>query len=255
MSDINRVGESTYNTFNSIMIITEYINSRNMKIYFPEYDWTCENAMYHNFIKGSIKCPYEPRLYGMGYIGEGPYKSKENKKQTKAYDFWNSMIQRCYSDKFHIKNPAYVDCTVCDNWLNFQNFAEWHKNNYYEISDEIMCLDKDIFVKRNKIYSPDTCIYVPKTINSLFVKNDATRGKYPIGIHKNNNCSSYIVTINNIESNKPIYLGSYKTKSEAFLVYKEAKENHIKAIADKYKDNIPEKLYEALYDYSIDIND
>ena len=59
--------------------------------------------------------------------------------------------------------------------------AEWIENNYYEVSGEKMCLDKDILCKGNKIYSRETCIFVPSRINTLFIKCNKSRGKDPIG--------------------------------------------------------------------------
>ena len=38
--------------------------------------------------KGNVKCPYEPSICGIGYIGEGEYKVSENGKQTKCYNVW-----------------------------------------------------------------------------------------------------------------------------------------------------------------------
>ena len=52
-----------------------------------------------------------------------------------------------------------------------------------------------------------------------------------------------------------VYLGSYKTENEAFQVYKKFKENLIKQIADEYKPYIPNKLYQAMYRYEIEITD
>ena len=86
------------------------------------------------------------------------------------------MLRRCYDEKLHKKYPTYIDCKVCEEWLNFQNFAKWYYNNYYEIENEKICLDKDILHKGNKIYSPDNCVFVPNNINVLFVKSDKSRG-------------------------------------------------------------------------------
>jgi hypothetical protein len=36
---------------------------------------------------------------------------------------------------------------------------------------------------------------------------------------------------------------------------KNFKENYIKQVADEYKDLIPQKVYEALYRYEVEIND
>ena len=54
---------------------------------------------------------------------------------------------------------------------------------------------------------------------------------------------------------KKKYLGYYDTQEKAFQVYKYYKERNIKQVADYYKEQIPDKLYDALYDYEVDIND
>ena len=114
-----------------------------------------------------------------------------------------------------------------------------------------MNLDKDILIKNNKIYSPETCVFVPHDINSLFTKANTKRGKYPIGVHFKRN--KYHVQIQKYK--QVIHLGTYDTSEEAFTVYKIAKENYIKEIADKYKDLIPKKLYDAMYEYEVEWED
>ena len=177
----DRVGEINYNTFGSKMIIKEYRNKNNIDVYFPKYNWIKYNSTYQHFKNGLIKCPYEPRVYNRGYIGVGKYIPMENKK---TYELWLNMLKRCYSDKVSAKNSTYKKSEVFNEWLNFQNFAEWYYENYYEIEGENMHLDKDILVKGNKIYSPDTCVFVPQSINSLFIKSDKARGDLPIGVTK-----------------------------------------------------------------------
>ena len=176
------------------------------------------------------------------------YSHKENRK---TYKTWQSLLQRCYDTKLHEKYPTYKNCTTCEEWHNFQNFAKWYDENYYEIDGEIMCLDKDILIKGNKVYSPETCIFVPRRINILFTKTDANRGNLPIGVTQKND--KYVITMRinkKFVSNK-----SYKTPQEAFKVYKYFKEKYIKEIADEYKDKIPVKLYNAMYKYKVEITD
>ena len=117
-----------------------------------------------------------------------------------------------------------------------------------------MHLDKDRLIKGNKIYSPKTCIFVPQTINSLFIKNNSVRGELPIGVSRNKKTKKYASNIT-IESTCSVFLGYFDTPEEAFYSYKEAKEKEIKRVADEYKDKIPQKLYEAMYNYEVDIND
>lgn len=256
---IDRTGEINYNTFGSKMIITRYRKNNDIDVYFTEYDWTAKNVIYGNFKKGNIKCPYERSVYGVGYIGEEKYKISENSKQSKCYKVWSKMLQRCYDEKLHEKRPTYKGCKVCEEWLCFQNFAEWYYNNYYEIESERMCLDKDILNKGNKLYSPENCIFVPNNINMLFTKRDNKRGEYPIGVHYHKRNKKFQASFNIYDfkenKNKSVFLGYYENIEKAFEVYKEFKEKHIRKVADYYKDQIPSKLYDALYTYEVEITD
>jgi hypothetical protein len=255
---VDRTGERSCNNFGSEMIIVKCNNARDIDVYFPQYDWIARNKQYNHFKNGKISCPYEPRVFGVGYIGEGEYKVWENCKSTRAYKSWNHMLERCYSDKFHKRNPTYEDCEIDESFHNFQNFGYWDENNYYQIEGERMHLDKDILHKGNKIYSPETCIYVPQTINSLFIKRQNDRGESAIGTspHK---CGKYTVYCSLINpetgKSKSEYLGLYDTQEKGFEIYKYYKERNIKQVADYYKGQIPEKLYIALYNYEVEIDD
>ena len=158
------------------------------------------------------------------------------------------------------REPTYKGCKVEDYLLNFQNMSEWLDENYYEVPGEVMHLDKDILCKGNKIYSRETCIFVPQRINSLFIKRDKLRGDYPIGIsyHKRDNILEvWCRTIE--EDSKGNYLGRFKPNQveEAFQCYKTFKENYIKQVADDYYSQglIPKKLYDAMYRYEVEITD
>lgn len=255
--EINRIGERNYNNFGSEMVIVHYNGCMDIDVYFPEFDWIFKHAKYNNFKKGEIKCPYERRFYNVGYLGEGKYKVSENGKNTRVYDTWKAMLQRCYSEKEHERHPTYINCEVYEGWHNFQNFAKWYKDNYYEVGNEKMCLDKDILFKGNKIYSPDTCIFVPETINKLFIKNDKNRGESVIGTTPVNGKYQAQCNIINPETgkSKQEYLGLYDSQEKAFQVYKYHKERNIKQIADYYKIHIPQKLYDAMYNYEVEIDD
>lgn len=255
---IDRTGERRMNNFGSKMIIVGYRNAQDIDISFTEYNWIIKNQQYYNFKKGNIKCPYEPRCSNVGYIGEGKYKTKENGKATRVYSTWHSMLQRCYDEKNREKYPTYKGCTVCNEWHNFQNFGKWYDKNYYTVEGERMCLDKDILVKRNKVYSPETCIFVPETINSLFTKRQNDRGESVIGtsLTQNGKYRAYCSLINpKTGKSKYEHLGCYETQEKAFEVYKYYKERNIKEVADYYKDKIPQKLYDALYNYEVEITD
>ena len=135
--------------------------------------------------------------------------------------------------------------------------AEWIENNYYEVPGERMHLDKDILCKGNKVYSRETCIFVPERINTLFVKKDNARGNDPIGVYQLPS-GNYRAQCNN-EYGKSVYLGVYSTEEEAFQVYKQYKEKIIKEVIDSYEGVIPEPFYSrlktAMYNYEVEIDD
>ena len=255
----NRIGETVTNNFGSTMVIVEYRNALDIDIYFPEYNWTAKGMQYSAFKKGKIKCPYDKSIYGVGYLGEGSYKTIENSKQTRVYSTWHNMLTRCYSEKEHERHPTYIGCETSEEFLNFQNFGFWDSENYYEIEGEQMHLDKDILCKGNKIYSPDVCIYVPQTINVLFTKRQNDRGDNPIGVsyHKRDEVYEVYCCLINPKTgkSKSKYLGYYETQEKGFEVYKYYKEKNIKVVADYFKEQIPQRLYDALYEYEVEIDD
>lgn len=230
--------------------IIEYFGSRNSTIRFED-GTIVTNKEYGDLVKGTIKNPNHRTLYGVGYFGQGDYKSKDSSgKRHNYYETWRHMIGRCYDNEIQEKHPTYIGCSVVDEWHNFQVFAEWYENNHKENFQ----VDKDILFKGNKIYSPETCCFVPAEINSLFIKSNSIRGELPIGVSKVGNV--YKATLRmNMEGRKSKYLGTFPTPELAFNAYKTAKEEYIKELADKWKNQITKATYEALLNYKVEITD
>lgn len=246
-----RIGETNQNRYGSVMKIVEYNNATDILVEFDNNYQVRTN--YNHFKKGDIGNPYDKSVRGMGYLGEGNYVTKVNGVKTKEYLCWTSILSRCYNPELHKTRSSYEDCLMCEEWLNFQNFSEWFNRNYYTVGEFKMEIDKDILVKGNKIYSSETCIFVPQFINSLFTKSNKTRGQYPIGVTFNKSQQKFIAQIN-IESVKK-QVGIFDNELDAFYTYKKAKEDYIKSVAEKYKDQIPEKLYLAMLKYEVEIDD
>jgi hypothetical protein len=243
-----RVGEVKKNNNGSLMEVIEYNGTRDVVVKFLEHGNTLR-IFWSQFENGSVKNPYDRVVYGIGYTGEGNYKPSIKGKHTSTYNVWRGMLERCYSIRIR---PTYKDCSVAEEWHNFQNFAKWYDENYYEVDGQKMHIDKDILIKGNKLYSPDTCVIVPYDINLLFIKNDANRGEFPIGVSYSKLWGTYIAHCSHIKNG---YIGTYKTPEEAFEAYKDYKEYSIKQFAEKYKNKIPLKLYEAMVNYIVEITD
>lgn len=248
----NRIGMVNTNNYGSEMVIEEYRSSSDVIVMFDTGNSV--HTTYKKFKNGNVRNPYDQTVCEVGYLGEGIHKVSKNGKLTKVYQVWSSMLHRAYDEKCHERQPTYKQVSVCREWWNFQVFADWFVDNYYRIDGERMSIDKDILVKGNKIYSPETCCFVPHSINTLFVKCDNSRGSLPIGVtlNKGNNKYQAQCADNNGEI---IRLGHHSTPEEAFNAYKGCKENIIKEVANDYKDKIPDKLYQALINWTIQIDD
>ena len=218
---LNRLGEKFITNEGLAVEIVEYFNSLNCTIKYED-GTISKNKIYEKLRAGKIKNPYRKAVYNIGYIGEGIYPTAINSKHTEAYQQWTGMLRRCYDKKFHQKHITYKECTTCTEWHNFQNFAKWFSGNYIAG----YCLDKDILFKGNKLYSPQTCCFVPQEINKLLQKSDKTKRKYPLGVRTNGVSFQASMQI----KRKFTYLGSYDTIEDAFSAYRERKRSYIKEI-------------------------
>lgn len=251
---IDRTGETNTNNYGTLMMIIEYNSARDIIVEFQDKYKYRVHTEYRNFKEGCVRNVYDRTVYDVGMFGEGKYNRIDH---LKLYNSWQHMLRRCYDPYTLNKDMSYIDCFVDEYFHNLQNFGGWYEENYYEVKGELMCLDKDILCKNNKIYSPDTCVFVPERINKLFIRNISQRTDLPIGVQYRKDRNKYIARCNITENGreKRIQLGQYKTAKEAFIIYKKFKEGYIKIVADQYRNKIPKKVYEAMYDYTVEWND
>lgn len=226
--------------------IVDYITSTNCTIAFND-GTVLKNKAYNDIKRGQIKNPARIIKLGVGYIGIGDFSST---KHLAAYKKWYNMLNRSYNDTKQFK--SYKDVTVCEEWHNFQVFADWFYDNYNSAYMQKWQLDKDILFKGNKLYSPENCAFVPQEINSLFLKSNGTRGLTPVGTSITRN-ARYAAKYK--RGNKIVCLGTFDTPEEAFQAYKIAKEEYIKEVADEWRPLITPETYQALINYKIEITD
>jgi len=245
----DRTGEKyTTNEGYEIEVI-EYFNTLNCTITFTYNGYTKHNVPFWDAKKGEVKNPFHPSVHNVGYFGVGEYKATVNRKSTIVYSKWVGMLYRGYNNLYIQSLPNRKSVIVCREWHNFQVFAKWFEDNY-KPHMEGWHLDKDILVKGNREYSPQTCCFVPSEINILFSSCKIDKKELPKGVCLNNGTGKkYRCTFSKV------YLGKFDTIEETFQVYKDAKEKRIKKIADEWKSQITEQTYQALINYTVEITD
>lgn len=220
----------------------------------------CTSEVY----RGRVKDYMKPHVAGVGYLGEGRYCATESidgkKKNTPAYEVWNGIIKRCYNDKWRDtqRRQDYEGVEVAPEWHNFQNFAEWYYSQ--ENWDKGFDVDKDLLEFGSRLYSPETCSLVPPAVNSLFTGSNERLSlrELPKGVHFCKTKQVYVAQLNRGEftksgNKKQSYLGQFKDKVPAILAYKKAKEEHVREVAEKYKDVLHPQVYSNLIAYEVDV--
>lgn len=219
----------------------EYVNNHTLvTVICPMHGEFKQAPLDHLHNHGCPKCPRKSKM-GVCDI--------HKVANTTCHNVWKGIIGRCYLTN-RSRDYSYKDCKICDEWLTFSNFKKWFDDNHQQGYD----IDKDLLIKGNKVYSPDTCCFIPPELNKVFTKRKRCRGKFPLGvaISKSGKYDSRIRM-----NKKDYFLGAYTTIEEAFNAYKTAKEKYIKELAEKYfqEGKITEKVYNALMKYEVEITD
>ena len=233
---------STNNSGNCVVV--NYTNYDDVTVKFVETGYETKTRM-GNLKLGKVKDYLHPSIYGKGILGEG---FKQSDSQSYSFQLWKNMLKRCYSEVSFKKSPSYEQCLTSETFNHYQQFKTWC-NQQLGFGNTGWELDKDILVKGNKVYSEDTCCFVPKEINLLLVKHDKGRGNYSLGVDYHKSRKQFRARC----SDK--HLGWFNTEIEAFNAYKTAKEDYIKSLANKWKDRIDPRVYEALMKYEVEITD
>ena len=235
--------------------LLKYNNSYSVEIQFINTGF--ETSVRLGQVKsGSIKDPYSPSVYGIGIVGT-KYLITINGVPTKEYVLWKRMLERCYSDSFKKKRPTYEGCEVSNNFKSYEYFYEWCNSQIgfsVDGNGNPFHLDKDLLVKGNKVYSEDSCVFIPQEVNSLLIKRAASRGEHLIGVCWSKTHKAFKAQVGRGKGRSEP-LGYFNTELEAFNAYKQAKESFIKEQAEKWKGKIDERAYKALMNYTVNIDD
>ena len=231
--------------------ILKYNDAYNVDVQFLKTGFETR-AQLGNIRNGEVKDLYSSSVHGVGILGTR-HPSTINGVNTKEYEIWYSMLSRCYNDAYKKHRPTYEGCEVSDNFKYYEYFYEWC-HSQVGFGNQGWHLDKDLLVKGNKVYSEDSCVFIPQGVNSLLIKHEASRGEHLIGVCWCKRDKAFKAQISK-NKGSPEHLGYFKTELEAFKAYKQAKESFIKEQANKFKSQIDPRAYEALMNYEVEITD
>lgn len=194
-------------------------------------------------LRNNIECP------ACSYNKHRQHNSSKT-RNPKAYTKWNNMLIRCFNVKYHEKQPTYASCTICDEWLDFNNFVAWFEDPKNGYRDGYQ-LDKDLLGGNSKHYSPETCCFVPQTVNAMLTRGAKIRGKVKsIGVTLKGN--KYIARCNFGHKEAKV-VGIFDNEQEAFEAYRKAKKSYMEQLANNLyaTGEITERVYNGLLNYEI----
>jgi hypothetical protein len=143
------------------------------------------------------------------------------------------MLERCYNPKYHAKYPTYIGCSVVPDWHSFMAFRAWMSKQKWEG----LHLDKDLLLQGNKVYGPDTCIFIAKQLNNFTVDCAASRGEWPTGVHLDRQSGKFKARCNNPFTGKRETLGYFTCPDAAHEAWRKRKHEHALALAAQQADS------------------
>lgn len=199
-----------------------------------------------NLTNGNINNKYSSSVLGVGSVH-----GCEISALSKCYRSWYSMLERCYAPKNN--RITYLHCTVDASWLELKTFNIWFCKQ--TLGDSDWHLDKDLLIKGNKKYSEETCIFLPRELNSFPTNRFNHRGDWPVGVTFHERLGKWQASCSTGGHKNSEYLGLFSSPGEAFNVYKIRKESYAKELAAKWQSQIDPRAYQALMNYTVNITD
>lgn len=166
-------------------------------------------------------------------------------KCHKAYNHWQMILKKCFVQEYKAQHPTYENVTMCEEWKRFSVFKKWFDANYVEGYD----LDKDLLSDNGrKMYSPDTCCFIPHNLNVLLCSKKLGKDGLPRGIRKE--FRSYAVRVC-LHKGKRIRIGKICSIDEAIDIYNKIKREDIASVALEYYKNglITKRVYDGFLNY------
>lgn len=234
----------TFKTKEGCLVEVLELQGKKSKVLFVDYGNT-KIVLNRHLHEGSIKNELYKSVYGVGCLGIGDYSSHDdNLTKTPEFSNWSSLLMRCYCEAHLKKHPNYRNSFVCDEWHNFQNFAKWYHSNFPKNKQGLDIrfeLDKDL-KQHNvdiKVYSPETCLYLPKEIN-CFISSLKSTSKLKV---ESNEYGTYPLHVFSK------YVGSFDTREDALNKRFEMIKERAKGLVEKYKYAIDSEVQDMIINY------
>lgn len=169
-------------------------------------------------------------IFNVGYNSKskGYTVSGEGRTNSPAWTVWRAMLDRCYNPNRSRHSPAYDGCMMCEDWHDFQNFAEW----FYANVKEGFQIDKDIKVKGNKLYCPEMCVVVPPHVNTLLLDQHKYTGALKQGVTFNKKSGKFYASISRF--GRKCHLGSFDSEDDAHAFYCVEKTKYVAEVVSMY---------------------
>jgi len=231
------VGDTYDTNLYGVVVVSKFIKGIILKVVFKETGYETTTSLDRlrggNIVDPIQKSQNTPKTVGVGlydwWVIEDTLTTADKRKM---YLLWWNLLTRCYDELSLVKHPTYRGCSVCEEWLTFSVFRSWVLTQDWRGND----LDKDILYKGNKLYSPDTCVYVTNVVNcfsNITKSNDVSTTL--IGSYYRESSGKYLSSVSNPFTHKQEFLGSFSTDVEAHLAWKKRKHEIACMLADSDK--------------------
>lgn len=174
------------------------------------------------------------------------------------YQQWSSMRRRCRKNSVTaLQLPTYKDCHYSPEWESFETWLEWARQQVgflnKDTNGKVWHLDKDVVVLGNKVYSADTCVFLPHQLNTFFVPNESVAGGLPVGVTSHPSGGGFRARITT-RSSKSTSLGVHGSAEAAHAAYREAKLCEAKYLASVYEGKVDDRVIQSLLTYEQRLN-